>query len=104
VRLKGLARITRVRRFVIEIVIAADVVPRHAELRDDAVEPGIERQVVEHDVAAGDAERRRVVADQAGDHVVADEIDFSGALRLRIGKQNYVEFLRLVDFPKREVD
>jgi hypothetical protein len=45
-----------------------------------------------------------VVADQARDHIVANEIDFSGALRLRIGKQNYVEFLRLVDFPKREVE
>ena len=101
--LEGLARIARVRRLEIEIVIAADIVPRHADLTDDAVEPRIERQIVEHDVAAGDAESGRMIADQARDHIVADEVDFGGAFRLRIGEEEHIEFLRLVDFLQCEV-
>ena len=55
--LEGLARIARARRLEVEIMVAGDVPPRHADLADDAVLPGIERQVVEHDVAGRHAER-----------------------------------------------
>jgi hypothetical protein len=102
--LEGLARIARVRRLEIEVVIAADIVPRHADLTDDAVEPRVERQVVEHDVAGGDAESGRMIADQAGHHIVADEVDFGRAFRLRIGEEEHIEFLRLIGFLQCEVN
>jgi hypothetical protein len=90
--------ITRARRLEIKMVIAGDVPPWHADLADDAVLPMIERQVVEHDVAGRDAERRPG-ADQRVDHVIAHEIDLEWALWLWVGEQQNLErarFSRLV--------
>ena len=101
--LECLARIFRAWSFVIQIVIAADVVPRQSDLADDAVQARIKRQIVEHDVAGGHAECR-LGADQGVDHIIADEIDFDLALRLRIGEDNDVKFLRLVDRAQREIE
>ena len=52
---------------------------------------------------AGDAESGRMIADQAGHHIVADEVDFGRAFRLRIGEDEHIEFLRLVGFLQCEV-
>ena len=56
--LEGLAAIFAVRRFQIEIVVAADIPPRQSDRAHDRVRTRIEREVVEHDVARGEAELR----------------------------------------------
>ena len=59
--LEGLAAIFAVGRFEIEIVVAADIPPRQPNRAHDRVRTRIEREIVEHDVARGEAEawRRR---------------------------------------------
>ncbi len=101
--LEGLTAILAVRRFEIEIVIAADIPPRQSNRAHDRVRARIEREVVEHDVARGEAELG-VDAGQSLDQVLADEVDFRSGLRLWIGHQDNVERLRLVLTTQREVD
>ena len=102
--LEGLARIFRVRRFVIEIVIAADIVPGQPDLPDDTVEPRIERQIVEHDVAGGHAEGGlgcRSAPLTTSSRMKSTSTALSGCGSV---KSNDVEFLRLVGLGQREVD
>ena len=101
--LEGLATIFAVRRFEIEIVVAADVPPRKADRAHDRVRARIEREIVEHDVAGGEAELG-VGAGQGLDQVLANEVDFRAGLRLRIGHHDDVERLRLVLTAQREID
>ncbi len=54
--LVGLAAVFAVRRVEIEVVVAADVPPRQADRADDRIEARVEREIVEHDVAGGEAE------------------------------------------------
>ena len=56
----------------------------------------VEREIVEHDVAGGEAEFAPCVAGERLDHVLADEIDFDVGLRLRIGEQHDLERVRLL--------
>ena len=70
---------------------------------NDRVRARIERQVVEHDVAGGEAEPG-VDARQRLDQVLANEIDFRPGLGLRIGHQHDVERLGLLLAAKREID
>ena len=101
--LEGLAAQFAVRRFEIEIVVAADIPPRQPDRAHDRVRARIEREIVEHDVAGGEAEFG-VDAGQSLDQVLADEVDFSAGLRLRIGHQHDVERLGLVLAAKRKID
>ena len=90
--LEGLTAILAVRRLEIEIVVAADIPPRESDRTHDRVRPRIEREVVEHDVAGGEA-KLGVDAGQRLDQILADEVDFRAGLRLRIGHQHDVERL-----------
>ena len=101
--LEGLAAIFAVRRFEIEIVVAADIPPRQPDRAHDRVRARIEREVVEHDVAGGEAELR-VDAGQSLNQVLANEVDFRAGLRLRIAHHHDVERLRLILAAKREID
>ena len=101
--LEGLAAISAVRRFEIEIVVAADVPPRQPDRAHDRVRTRIERKVVEHDVARGQAELG-VDAGQRLDQVLADEVDFRAGLRLRIGHHHDVERMSLLLAAQREID
>ena len=101
--LEGLAAIFAVGRFEIEIVVAADIPPRQPNRAHDRVRTRIEREIVEHDVAGGEAELG-VDAGQSLDQILADEVDFRAGLRLRIGHQHDVERLSLVLTAKREID
>ena len=101
--LEGLAAIFAVGRFEIEIVVAADVPPWEPDRTHDRIRARIEREIVEHDVAGGEAELG-VDAGQSLDQVLADEVDFRAGLGLRIGHQHDVERLRLILAAKREID
>ena len=93
--LEGLAAIFAVRRFEIEIVIAAGIPPRQPNRAHDRVRARIEREFVEHDVARREAELG-VDAGQRLNQVLANEVDFGARLRLRIGDKHDVERLGLV--------
>ena len=73
--LVGLAAVLPVGRLEIEIVVAADVPPRQPDRADDRVVTRVEREIVEHDVAGGEAELG-VDAGQRLDQVLANEVDF----------------------------
>ena len=91
----GLAAVAAVGRLVIEVVVAADIPPGQADRADDLVVAVVEREIVEHDVAGGEAEFRARPRERV-DHVLADEIDFRVRLRLRIGEHDDFEGARLV--------
>ena len=101
--LESLAAIFAVRRFEIEIVVAADVPPRQPDRPHDRVRTRIEREVVEHDVASGEAELG-VDAGERLDQILADEVHLSAGFRLRIGHQHDVERLWLILATQREID
>ena len=101
--LERLAAVTSIWRLEIEIVIAADIPPGNAYCADDGVVALIEREIVEHNVAGGEAEfRLRSV--QGFDHVLADEIDFRVRFRLRVGEEDDFEFAGLVLSPQRKIE
>ena len=56
--LEGFGGVGVVRSLQIHVVVAAAVEPRQPNRADDVVIPRLVRQVVEHDVAMGNAERR----------------------------------------------
>ena len=101
--LERLARVGVVRRLQVHVVVARAAVPGQPDRADDAVQPVVIRQVVEHQVAVGDPERR-IDAGRGHHHVVADVAHLRQALRLRIGEQQRVERGRLILPPQREVD
>ena len=78
------------RTFSVWRSVAAEIVPWHADLTDDAIEAAVVQQVVEHDVAGRHPERN-VGADQAVHHVVVDEIDFNRTFRLRVSEEKHIE-------------
>ena len=69
----------------------------------DRIIARVEREVVEHDVARGEAELG-VDAGQRLDRVLADEIDFGVRLGLRVGDEDDVERPLLDLGMKREID
>ncbi len=101
--LERLARVGVVRGLQIHVVVARAVIPGQPDGADDAVEPIVIGQVVEHQVAMGDAERG---LDPGGgdDDIVADVADLGDGFRLRVGEQQGVERRRLVLLAQREVD
>src|ERR1700723_774257 len=101
--LEGLPTIFSIRRFEIEIVIAADIPPWQPNRAHDRVGTGIKREVVEHDVARSEAEAR-VDARQSLDQILANEVDFRAGLRLRIGHHDDVERMSLVLSTQRKID
>ena len=51
-----LAAVAGARRFEVQIMVAADIPPRKADLANDPVVAPIERKIIEHDVPRGDPE------------------------------------------------
>ncbi len=100
---KGFAAVLAVRRFEIEIVIAADDPPRKPERTEDRVQARIDGQIVEGDVAAIDREARLRVL-QRFDQILADEIDLGFVLRLRVGEQHRLERFRLLLRFQRKIE
>ncbi len=92
-----------VRRLEVHVVVAATVEPGQPDGAHDAVVSRIVRQIVKHDVAVSDAERRRRSIDD-GYHVIANITDFIQAFRLRIGEQHRIELSRFLPPAQREVD
>jgi hypothetical protein len=78
-------------------------VSREADGADDLVEPVVVGQVVEHQVAMGDAERG-VHPRGRGHHVVANIAEFGQRFWLGVGEQQGVELGRLVPALQEEVD
>src|ERR1700735_1491397 len=101
--LEGLPAVFPIMGLEIEIVIAADIPPRQPNRAHDRVRTWIEREVVEHDVARGEAEAR-VEACQSLDQILANEVDFRAGLRLRIGHHHDVERMSLVLSTQRKID
>ena len=101
--LESFAAVAAVGRLEIQVVVAADVPPGQADRADDRIVAAVERKVVEHHVAGGEAEFRRR-SGQRLDHVLADEIDFRLRFGLRIGEQHHLEFLRLVLTAQRKIE
>jgi hypothetical protein len=77
--------------------------PGNAGRAEVAHVPGVERQVVAHDIAMMDRERRPGV-EHAGQDLVTHIAEFRHVGRLRVGEQQGVEALRLPLAPQREID
>ncbi len=101
--LERFARQRAVGRLEVEVVIAADVPPRQADGADDAVVATVEREIVEHDVAGGEAEFGGRPGERL-DHILANVIDLDLRLRLRIREQHDLEGVGLLLRANDEID
>ena len=100
---EGLQRVLVGGRKQVEFVVAGNVVPRNADLADDAVVAREHGQVVGENVAHGHAEGG-TGADEFAHHAIADVVEFRVGLRLRVGKQDGLEAGRLLLSMQGEVD
>ena len=82
-------------------MVARAVMPGNAGRAEVAHVPGVERQVVAHDVAMMDRKRRPDV-EHAGQDLVTHIAEFRRIGRLRVGEQQGVEALRLPLAPQRK--
>ncbi len=100
--LECLAGIFPIAGLEIQVMIAGNIMPRYADPPDDAIIPGVERQVVGHEIAQRHAECG-FGPHQCVHHIGADVVDCGWAVRMRISEQNDVETGRLAGFFQREV-
>ena len=101
--LPGVARAGGIGGLVVEVVIAADRPPRHADAPDHAVEAGIDGEVVEGEVAQRHAEGG-AGAQQRHHRLVADVLDLRRGFGLRVGEEDHVEALGLGLAREHDID
>jgi hypothetical protein len=79
-----------VRREVVHVVVARQVVPRDSDEGHRSIERFEQRKVVSHQIAQRDSERR-IDTDDFLDDIVRERVDLFGGVGLGVAEEEYVE-------------